>query len=224
VGKRLGFWGQDPVPTIVGVVRDPLETDLRGETSSKFYVPTHKLSDGGGSVLIRTKLGPQTITPIVRERLWSIDPTLAITEIAPMRDRMHESVADQRYRMRLMLAFSALAAVFAVTGVYGVMSRTATRRRRELGIRSALGALYGQLLHMMLKQGVTLAALGVSIGLLAAYFATRVLESMLYETSRADPLVIAVIVGLVGGLALIATLQPARKAARVQPMEVLRSE
>jgi predicted permease len=224
VGKHLGFWGQDPLPTIVGVVRDPRETDLRGETSSKFYVPTHKLSDGGGSLLIRTRLDPKTITPIVRERLWRIDPTLAITQIMPMRERMRESVADQRYRMRLMLAFSALAAIFAIAGVYGVMSRAATRRRRELGIRSALGALYGQLVQLMLLQGATLAALGVSIGLTAAYFATRVLESMLYETARADPLVMLAIAGLLSVLALLATWQPARRAARVQPMEVLRSE
>jgi putative ABC transport system permease protein len=126
--------------------------------------------------------------------------------------------------MRLMLAISGLAIVFAITGVYGVLSRSVARRRRELGIRSALGAMKRDVMVLLLKQGLVLGAIGVSAGLIVGYFGTRVLETMLYETSRNDPLTLAAITVLVLGLTLIAAWYPARRAARVDPMEVLRAE
>jgi putative ABC transport system permease protein len=222
VGKRLGFWNEQW--TVIGVVRDTRELDLRGEPGAKFYVPSKRLGQQTGSFVIRTRVDPSTIMKSIRPTLWSIDGTLPITQIATMRERMGDSVVEQRYRMRLMLAISGLAIVFAITGVYGVLSRSVARRRRELGIRSALGAMKRDVMLLLLKQGLLLGVVGVGIGLVAGYFGTRVLESMLYETSRNDPLTLVAITVLVLGLTVIAAWYPARRAARVDPMEVLRAE
>jgi predicted permease len=222
IGTRLGFWNQQW--TVVGVVHDAREFDLRGENGAKFYVPSKRLNEQSGSFVIRTRLDPSTLAASIRPALWAVDDKLPITQIATMRERMGNSVVEQRYRMRLMLAISGLAIIFAITGVYGVLSRSVARRRRELGIRSALGALSRDVMLLLLKQGLTLGVLGVGAGLVAGYFGTRVLESMLYDTSRNDPFTLAAIATLVLALTLIAAWYPARRAARVDPMEVLRAE
>jgi predicted permease len=222
IGKRLGFWKEQW--TVVGVVHDAREFDLRGESGAKFYVPSKRLNEQSGSFVIRTRVDPSTIAKSIRPTLWAIDANLPITQIATMRERMGETVAEQRYRMRLMVAISMLAVTFAITGVYGVLSRSVARRRRELGIRSALGAMKADVMLLLLKQGLVLGVIGVGAGLVAGYFGTRVLESMLYETSRNDPVTLAAITALVLGLTVIAAWYPARRAARVDPMEVLRAE
>lgn len=222
IGKRVTFWNEPW--TVVGVVRDTRESDLRGETGAKFYVPSKRLREQTGSFVIRTRIDPSTLAASVRPTLWAVDEKLPITQIATMRERMGNTVLEQRYRMRLMLAISGLAIVFAITGVYGVLSRSVARRRRELGIRSALGALARDVMLLLLRQGLALGVLGVGAGLVAGYFATRVLESMLFETSRNDPFTLGAIAALVLGLTLIAAWYPARRAAKVDPMEVLRAE
>jgi predicted permease len=220
VGKYLGFF--DRKHLIVGVTQDTRERDLRGEQSFNFYVPVARR--GGGSFVVRTKLDASLLAPAIREKLWSVDPGLPITSIASMRDLMGESVSAQRYRMRLMLAFSVLATLFAVMGVYGVLSRAAVRREREMGIRAAVGALYRDLALLMLKQGFALVVAGLAAGLAGAWYATRILETMLFETRRTDPLTIGGIIVLMLAIALAAGFAPARRAARVDPMRVLRSD
>jgi predicted permease len=137
VGKKLGFWNREW--TVVGVVRDTRERNLRGEGSTKFYVPAQSLGVPDGSFVIRTTGDPMALASAIRPALWAVDPKLPVTQIMDMRRRMGQSVVEQQYRMRLMLAFSALATLFAIAGVYGVLSRSVARRRRELGIRVALG-------------------------------------------------------------------------------------
>ena len=222
VGKKLGFWNQEW--TIVGVVRDTRESKLRGERSTKFYVPSQSLGQPDGSFVIRTTGDPMALASAIRPALWAVDPTLPVTQIMDMRRRMGESVVEQQYRMRLMLAFSALATLFAVAGVYGVLSRSVARRRRELGIRVALGAVRRDVIVMMLRHGLALGFVGVSLGLGLGYFGTRVLESMLYDTQRSDPITLAAIAAVVLGLTLAAALPPAHRAAAVEPMEVLRGD
>src|SRR4029078_7517450 len=131
-----------------------------------------------------------------------------------MRTRMGETGAEQRYRMRLMLSFSVLALVFAIAGVYGVLTRPVARRRRELGIRAALGAMRRDVVIMLLRHSLILGAIGVSIGLVSGYFGTSVLTSPLYATQRNDPLTVLVIGAVVLALSLVAAWQPANRAAK----------
>lgn len=223
LGRRIRFWDAEPW-TIVGVVSDPREFELRGERSMKFYASAKVGGPGGGSFIIRTRIEPLTIADAVRRRIWSVDPAAPITEVTTMRERMRNSITEQRYRTRLMLAFAALASVFAVTSFYGVLNRAVVRRRRELGIRSALGALRRDLMRLVVTHALRVAAAGLSIGLLAGYFATVTLESMLYETRRNDPLTLGAIALAMLGLTLLAAGQPAWRAARVEPMVVLRGD
>ena len=222
IGKRLGFWNEEW--TVVGVVRDTRESNLRGERSTKFYVPSQRLGQPDGSFVIRTTGDPMDLASAIRPALWAVDPALPITQIMDMRRRMGQSVVEQQYRMRLMLAFSALATLFAIAGVYGVLSRSVARRRRELGIRVALGAVRRDVIVMMLRHGLALGFVGVSLGLALGYLGTRVLESMLYDTQRSDPITLAAITAVVLGLTLVAALPPAHRAAAVEPMEVLRGD
>ena len=222
VGKRLGFWKNQW--TVVGVVRDTRESNLRGDRSTKFYVPSRRLNSAGGSFVIRTRGDEASVLRAITPALHSVDPTVAVTQVATMRARMGETVVEQRYRMRLMIAFSVLAVVFAVAGVYGVLSRSVARRKKELGIRTALGAVRRDVIVMLLEQGLRLGAAGLVVGLVIGYFGTKVLESMLYDTQRTDPLTIVAIATLVLGLAVVAAWRPARRAADVAPMEVLRGD
>jgi putative ABC transport system permease protein len=225
VGKRIGrIWtgGRSNQHLVIGVVRDAREHDLRGEESITYYAPNGR--ESGGSFVLRTRLSVNELAPVIRHRLWSVDPTLPITGIASMRELMGQSVSAQRYRMRLVVAFSILATLFALMGAYGVLSRAAARREREMGIRAAVGALYTDLALLMLKQGLALVLIGLTAGLAAAWFATRALETMLFETRRTDPLTIGGIVLLMTVIGLTAGWYPARRAARVDPMRVLRSD
>ncbi|HEX6306985.1 MAG TPA: ABC transporter permease [Longimicrobiales bacterium] len=229
IGRRIRYWDDEPW-TIVGVAADTRERDLRGDggpardTDLKFYVPARVRGAGAGSLIVRTNLDLAQLAPLIRERVWAVDPTVAIPEITTMRDRMGQSIAEQRYRMRLVLAFALLAALFAVMGVHGMLSRAAIRRRREMGVRSALGALPRDLGALLIGQAARVTGAGLAVGLALAYFATRVLESFLFETRRADPVTIAAVIGLLLTAAVGAAWQPARRAARVQPMEVLKLE
>ena len=229
LGGRIRFWNDEPW-TVVGVVADPRERDLRGDAgptggeSYKFYVPGRVLGAGDGSLVIRTALNTASVARVVRERIWAVDSTVAITEVRMMSDRIDDSIAEQRYRMVLTQAFSILAAVFAIMGVHGVLSSTAARRRREMGVRAALGARYVDLLGLILRQGLTLTGAGLAGGLLISALTTRVLESMLYGTRRADPLILLSIPTLLLGLTLLAAWRPARRAAMVDPAQVLRSD
>jgi putative ABC transport system permease protein len=218
LGRRLRVDDEDYV--IVGVIGDAGDQDLRGEDMPKFYVP----DVATGTIVVRSSSDADAMMSALRAQVWSVDPTAPITRMTTIRELMAGTLAHQRYRMRLMLAFSALATLFAIMGVYGVMSRVAARRSKEMGIRSAVGAARGDLLRLMLSHGARISIAGVVAGIVAATIATRVLESMLFETRRNDPATLASIVTLMLLLGLLAAWAPARRAAAVQPMEVLRSD
>ena len=218
LGRKLRVSDEDY--EIVGVIANAGDQDLRGGELPKFYIA----EEGEGSIIVRYRGDPEPIMAALRAQVWSVDETVPITRMSTMRELMSGTLAHQRYRMRLMLTFAALATLFAVMGVYGVMSRAAARRSREMGIRSAVGAARGDLLRLMLGHGARISVAGVVIGIAAAAVATRVLESMLFETERNDPATLLSIVALMLTLGVLAAWAPARRAAAVQPMEVLRAD
>jgi putative ABC transport system permease protein len=179
---------------------------------------------GGGDVsfILRTALPLAAVGPAVRERVGSVDDAVPITSITTMQQRIADTLAPQRYRMRLMLAFSTFAGLFAVTGVYGVLSRSAARRRRELGIRAALGAARPELARLLLRQSLLLTMGGVIAGVAVSSLATRVLATMLFETSPNDPVTLSAIVLLMLTLTLLAAALPAKRAAATDPAEIMR--
>jgi putative ABC transport system permease protein len=164
------------------------------------------------------------VTAIVRDQVRRIDPELALYDVRTLRGYMAEVTAGQRFAMQLLGAFAGLAAALAAIGLYGTIAYQVSLRHREFGVRMALGATPRDLLRMVVGQGLSLAALGVAAGILAALALSRLLSHLLYEVSPADPLTYAAIVLGVCVLAVLASYVPAFRAARLQPARVLRAE
>jgi ABC-type antimicrobial peptide transport system permease subunit len=160
----------------------------------------------------------------VKTQIWKVDKAIPVTKLGSMPEVMAASLGAQRFNMTLMGIFAAVALVLAAVGIYGVVSYSVTQRTHEIGIRMALGAGSGDVLKIVLRQGLTLAGLGVGIGLGAALAVTRVMSTLLYGVSTTDPIVFATIAIVLAGVALGATFIPARRAAKVDPMIALRYE
>ncbi len=167
---------------------------------------------------------PEEAATAVTRAIREADPEQPIFGIMPMEKLLANASAERRFSMFLLLLFAGLALVLSSVGIYGVMAYTTTQRRHELGIRLALGARSGDVLGLVLGQGMRLVAAGVVLGLAGAWLLSRVVASQLYGISARDPLTYAVVALLLGGIALLATYLPARRATRVDPMLALRSE
>jgi putative ABC transport system permease protein len=223
VGRTVGFW--DDTYRVVGVIAETREHDLRGDDDKfKFYVPARGSGEAGSNLLLRTHLPAAQLVPVLRERIWTTDRSVVIEDAMPMTDRIARSLAEDRYRTRLMVAFSVAAAVFALLGVYGVMSRAVVRRRHELGVRSALGAQRRALLSLVLGDAARIGTLGAALGIGLALAASRALERLLWGVPRLDPLTYLGAAAALLALALAASFVPARRAGDVDPVTTLRAD
>jgi ABC-type antimicrobial peptide transport system permease subunit len=160
----------------------------------------------------------------LRKELAVLDRNLPLANVATMRERMGESVGQQRFRTILLGSFAGFALLLACFGVYAVISYSVAQRQREIGIRMALGAARRDILGLVLRQCMFLCALGMVVGLIAAAALARTLRSMLFGVSPGDPASFVITVALLGGVALAAGYIPARRATRVDPLEALRYE
>jgi ABC-type antimicrobial peptide transport system permease subunit len=173
--------------------------------------------------LLSTRGEPAALMPAVREAVWATDPEQTITRLAPLDEVISGSVALPRLVAVLVGAFSVLALALAALGVYGVLSYAVDRRRREIGVRMALGAGRRRLMREVLARGMRVVAVGVVVGVAAAAAATRLLGRLLYGVGAGDPFSYALAVAVLLAAALAACLVPARRAAATDPMAVLRS-
>jgi putative ABC transport system permease protein len=164
------------------------------------------------------------VYPVVRQAVAELDRDLPLSSVMPMQARVASATSRTRFSAELLGVFAGLAALLAGIGIYGVISYSVAARTREIGIRMALGARAGTVLRSVALEGVGLAALGVALGVPAALAATRVLSTMLFEVKPGDPSTLAAIGALLVIIAFTATLVPALRAARVDPMEALRHE
>ena len=160
----------------------------------------------------------------IRAALREIESQQAIAKLRPMKAVVASSIAQPRFRTLLLGTFGALAVALAAIGLYGVLAYTVSQRTHEIGIRMALGAQMRDVLGIIVRQGMTLAVAGVALGLLAALALTRVLSSMLYQVKPSDPITFGSVGLLLIAVALLACWLPARRAAKVDPMEALRYE
>jgi ABC-type antimicrobial peptide transport system permease subunit len=154
----------------------------------------------------------------------AIDGQLTASNVKTMEQRMADSTAAQSFNMLLLTVFAVVALALAAIGIYGVLAYSVQQRMQEIGIRMALGAARGQMLAMVMGQGIKLAGIGVAIGMVAAYGLTRVLSSVLFGVKASDPLTYAIVAVVLIGVALIAALVPALRATRVDPVIALRNE
>lgn len=229
IGKRvvLGtgeFMSPDSTAIVVGVVANVRYGTAEEPIGLDIYTSYHQFSRAFTYVMVKSDLSLSTLVPELRRAIREVDPDLPIYDVATMGSRASSALARPRFTGFLLASFAALALVLAGLGIYGVMSELVSRRRRELGVRMAIGADRSILIRYIVGRGATLALAGVSLGVVGAVVLARVLESQLWGVSSTDGLVLAGAATFLLTVGLVAVLIPATRAARVDPVVVLRIE
>lgn len=222
IGHAIRMWGTNW--RIVGVVADEHFYGLDQPAPPAAYMSPAQAPLSGGTILVRTSGDPMAMAGAVRRAVHDFDPQLAVFGVEPLRQTLSASVAGRRFTTLLLGLFAALALVLMAVGIHGVLSYTVAQRTGEMGIRMALGAGRGNIVGMVLRQGLGLTAVGLALGLAAALAGTRLLASMLYRVPARDPLTLAAVGAVVVVSALVATVAPARRATAADPMGALRAE
>ena len=208
---------------IVGVVGDTLYK-VGEEPKPTMYFPILEGDQNGVMLAVRTTLDPLQFSVPVQKQIASLDPGLPVSNVLTMDEVIGESLENASLSARLVLAFAILSLILASVGLYGVLSYLAAQRNTELGIRMALGAQRGQLLRLMLLDGLGPALFGLGLGLVGGVAATRIFQSMLFATRPLDPVVLTGVIGTLLAVAVLACLAPAWRASRLDPMRALRTE
>ena len=226
VGQRLqvSWTHPDARPEIIGIVGDVHRNTLDSDIRPLIYYVHAQEPSTSMTLVIRHAGGSGPLATAVRGILHDLDPDLPITEIATMATQVSRSMADRRYPMMLLALFAGLAVLLAAIGLYGVLAYAVSRRTREIGVRMALGASGGDVLRMIVGNGMRLTLIGIGIGLVGAALAARALGRLLYGVQPADPVSLIGAALLFVVVALVATYLPATRATRVDPMLALRSE
>jgi putative ABC transport system permease protein len=222
-----------PAKTIVGVVGDTRHFGLDHEVEPEIYLPYLQepnyemrlvVQAASGQTGSSSRASLPSLAAAIRNQARAQDPNEPISQIVMMDERLSESVAQRRFQMLLFGVFGAVALVIAIVGIYGVISYAVSQRTHEIGIRMALGAQAGDVLRMMVSQGMRLTLIGVALGVAFALSLTRVIESLLFNVSATDPATFVSITLLLVIVALIAIYIPARRATKVDPLVALRRE
>ena len=228
LGKRIQTSGSDtPWQTIVGVVRDVRERGLEMDMKPAVYLPVVQVPFGWNvpsQLAVRTAIDPLAIAQPVRQAIWSVDRDQPISNLGTMDEIVDLEIADHTQQTTLFGSFAGLALLLACLGIYGVLSYTVTQRTREIGVRMALGASSGDVIRLVVRQGLALTAVGIVIGIVVALAATRSLTKLLVGVQAADPVVYISVAALLALVAAAACYVPASRAARVDPMVALRDE
>jgi len=209
---------------IVGVVRDSKHVSLREEPPPNIYLPHGQFPRQGMTLVVRAANGPNMLIGVVQKEAHALDSELPVFEIRTLDQYLASSVAEPKFSALLLGLFAGLALILSCIGLYGVMSYVVAQRTRELGIRMALGAQTRDVLKLVIRQGIRLTLLGAAIGGAGAVALSRVIKSWLFGVSPTDPLTFAVAALLLAVVALLSCWIPARRATKVDPITVLRSE
>jgi len=220
---------ETPWFTVVGVVDDVKNGGIDKAAGTELYFAVPQINGGpfalrAGFLTVKTKGDPMSLIGAIRSEVRSIDPSLPVANVRSMDEIMATSQSRPRFLTLLLSVFSATAIILAAIGIYGVISYSVAQRTSEFGIRMALGANPHRVLIRVLSRGVVMAAIGVLLGILAAFGLTRFLRELLFEVNAADPLTFVAMALLLLAITVFACYAPARRATKVDPMDALRYE
>jgi len=227
LGKRIRFSppeSNEPWSAIVGVVGNVKNESLSLTQSKSVYLPHSQFSIGGMALAVRAAASPESLVRAIRDQVKKMDPNLPLTQILTMTDVVSLSIYRPRLIVSLFGVFAGVALLLASVGIYGVMSYSVAQRTHEIGVRMALGAQRGDVLRLIVAQGMNLIVVGAAIGLAGALAFTRLIQSLLFEVTTTDPVTFGLVAALLGIVALLACYIPARRATKVDPMVALRAE
>jgi len=224
IGKRFKFFGDQQYTEVVGVVRDSKYNALVEDPQPFIYEPLSQNRTQAAALHVRTVSEASAFAAAVRGAVRGLDPRLALFDVHTLREQVDQSLALQRLNVWLLTVFGVVALLLAAIGLYGVASYSVSQRTREIGIRMALGAGRHDVLALVLRQGLTLVVIGVAVGLGGAFVIMRLLSSLLFNVTAADPATFATTALVLTGVAIGATYVPARRATRVDPLVALRCQ
>src|SRR5881394_12724 len=229
LGKRLTLPPRPPqtIPTVlevVGVVGDIPRDGLDSNTPYQVYASLNQRGWPFATLLVRSPLPVETLSQTIQRAIWEFNPEQTISNIAPVRTLVKQSLTQPQLYLTLFSLFALLALLLAAIGLYGLIAYSVAQRTREFGIRYALGAQVRDVLRLVMGQGARLTALGLGLGLLAAVAVARLMETLLFRTRAYDPLVFAGVVFLLAIIGLLAALLPALRATKADPVAALRAE
>jgi putative ABC transport system permease protein len=225
IGKKLWVFGRRGMSfEIVGVVANGRTDDLTKAAEPEIYVSFWQATAFTKHLLVSATADPRALMASVQRELRAIDPTVAVENLKTLEEIRGDSLASRSFAMRLLIGFSIVASALTLVGIYGVLSLSVAARRRELAIRSAMGAGRSDILRLVFGEGMRLIAGGVTAGLAAAIVLSRVLGSFLFEVEPTDPITLISVGLLFVVVALLACWAPARRATKVDPLEALRYE
>jgi putative ABC transport system permease protein len=207
---------------IVGVVRDVKSAGLQSAGEPIYYVPAAQAPISDMTVLVRTTSDPTAIVSSVQRTVWAIDPNQPVSNVTTLEQVVDDIMAQPRLNMLLMGMFGAVALLLAAVGIYGLLSYAVAQRTREMGIRMALGARVGDVLRLVLKQGMLLALVGEVLGIGGALVLTRLMRGLLFGVTPTDVSIFVVVIGVLTTTALLACYLPARRATKVDPLIALK--
>jgi putative ABC transport system permease protein len=233
IGKGLGAEFEEPAREIVGIVGTVRENGLADANQGVMYVPASQMTDGltklaNGVIplswIVRTTMEPTALSSAVQHEFQAFDPLLPVAKIRTMETVIVKSTARQSFSMLLLTIFASVALLLAAIGIYGLMSYAVEQRTQEIGIRVALGASAGNMLRLVIGQGLLLAGIGLAVGLAAAFGLARLLGSMLFGVKANDPMAFGAVALTLAVVAWMAAYIPARRAMKVDPIIALRYE
>jgi predicted permease len=222
IGRTVRVLATPPVEAqVIGVVGDIKHGALDEPDLPYLYAPQSQQPNIFNTLVVRTEGDPMALAAPVRGAVWSVDRDQPVWKIRTQESLLSSSTGFQRFIARLLAVYSALALVLAAVGIYGLMAYSVAQRTREIGLRMALGAHARDVLGLMLRDGMKLTALGIVVGLPAAFGVSRLMRTMLFQTSPADPATFAGVAALLLLVAGVASYLPARRATRVDPLVAL---